>query len=62
LVEQRIENPRVTGSIPVSGTIFLQINLLNYNEVAIYAPCVSGYIAVMQQQYGLFRKGSVWKR
>jgi hypothetical protein len=22
LVEQRIENPRVTGSIPVSGTIF----------------------------------------
>jgi hypothetical protein len=27
LVEQRIENPRVTGSIPVSGTILLAINL-----------------------------------
>ena len=26
LVEQRIENPRVTGSIPVLGTILLDIS------------------------------------
>jgi hypothetical protein len=30
LVEQRIENPRVTGSIPVSGTIFSTIKSYSF--------------------------------
>ena len=28
LVEQRTENPRVTGSIPVLGTLFLEIKVI----------------------------------
>ena len=35
LVEQRIENPRVAGSIPALGTIFISINSL-YSYIVVW--------------------------
>jgi hypothetical protein len=35
LVEQRIENPRVAGSIPALGTIFSLMILDSYDEIAV---------------------------
>ena len=35
LVEQRIENPRVAGSIPALGTIFSAIVSDGYDEIAV---------------------------
>jgi hypothetical protein len=48
LVEQRIENPRVTGSIPVLGTIF---HLTNRNRKQLaWALAVPSYLAWMRRQ------------
>ena len=35
LVEQRIENPRVTGSIPVPGTIIFLVKSVCYGDFAV---------------------------
>ena len=40
LVEQRIENPRVAGSIPALGTIYIPINSL-YSYIILLAYCNS---------------------